>query len=98
MDIYSHIVNKWARDYIGNTVEETKILMERDFPEHKMYVIQVKEEDPMIDVAYEDLKINKNERTYTPNMEYSQKFFGPPIKNILQVIEYKGTIVDAKVY
>jgi hypothetical protein len=76
MDIYSHIINKWARDYIGNTVDETKILMERDFPEHKMHVIQVEEEDP----------------------DYSQKFFKPPIKNILQVIEYKGTIVDAKVY
>jgi hypothetical protein len=95
MDIYSHIVNKWARDYVGKTVDQTKILMEKDFPDHKMYVIKIDEEDPMIDRAYEDLK---SERQYTPYMNYSQKFFKTPIKNGLQVIEYKGYIVDAKVY
>jgi hypothetical protein len=97
MDIYSHIVNKWARDYVGKTVEETKILMEKDFPDYKMHVIQV-EEDPMMDTAYNDLRRHKKENLFTPYMDYSQKFFNPPIKNGLQVIEYKGVIVDTKVY
>ena len=98
MDIYSHIVNKWARDYVGKTVDETKILMERDFPEHKLYVIQVTEEDPLIDIAFDDLKRHKKERCYTPYMDYSQKFFNQPIKNCVQVVEYKGSVVDAKIF
>ncbi len=98
MDIYSHIVNKWARDYVGNTVDHTKILMEKDFPDYKLHIIQIQEEDPMIDIAYKDLKRHKLDRNYTPYMDYSQKFFCPPIKNGLQVIQYKGVIVDAKVF
>jgi hypothetical protein len=98
MDIYSHIVNKWARNYVGNTVDQTKILMEQDFPDYKMHIIKINSDDPMIDIAYEDLKRNKIEKRYTPYMDYSQKFFEPHMKNYLQVVEYKGNIVDAKIF
>jgi hypothetical protein len=98
MDIYSHICNKWAQDYIGKTVDETKILMEHDFPAHKLHIINIKEDDPQIDEAYEDLKRLKTERRYTSQMYYTQKFFKPPIQNGLQVIEYKGVVINTKVY
>ncbi len=98
MDIYSHIVNKWERNYVGNTIDHTKILMENDFPYYKMHIIQINEEDPMIDIAYEDLKRHKLDRTFTTYMDYSQRFFNPPIKNGLHVIQYKGVIVDSKVF
>ena len=97
MSIYSYYVNKWAQEYIGKTVDETKILMENDFPQYKLHTIQIKEEDPMLDLAYQDLKRYKLERRYTPNLYYTQQFFNPPIQNGLQVIEYKGVVVDAKV-
>jgi hypothetical protein len=98
MDIYTHICNKWAKEYIGKTVDQTKILMEHDFPEHKLHIIRIQEEDPKIDLAYEDNKRFKSEKRYTPYMYYTEKFFIPPIQNGLQVIEYKGVIVDAKMY
>jgi hypothetical protein len=98
MDIYSHIVNKWANDYIGKTVEEVKELMIHDFADYHLHVISIQEEDPRIELGYNDRLRLKNENRYTPNIIYTQKFFVKSVANMLQVIEYKGKIVDTKIY
>ena len=97
-DIYSHIVNKWAKDYIGKTVNETKILMQETLPKFELHVIKMLEEDPQMDIAYRDLMRFKTEQTYTPYLYYPEKFFKPPMDQCMQVIEYKGVVVDTKIY
>lgn len=98
MDIYSHIVNKWAKEHIGKTVNETKLLMNDKLPKFELHVIQITDDDPQMDIAYRDLKRFNTEPVYTPYLYYPQKFFGPPMENCMQVIEYKGMVVDTKIY
>jgi hypothetical protein len=99
VDIYCHIINKWAKDYIGKTVDETKILMKEKLPKFELHIINVNEEDPNLDIALRDLlRFQKEKTTYTPYMYYPQKYFEPPINGKMQVIEYKGVIVDTMIY
>ncbi len=94
MDIYSHIVNKWANNYIGKQVEDVKKLMDYDFPDYKLHVISV-QNDQRVELAYNDILHLKGENRYTSNI---QKYFEKPLLNTLQVIEYNGIIVDTKIY
>ncbi len=96
MEIYYHIVNKWANDYIGKTVEDVNKLMVYDFPDYKLHVIPVN--DQRVEMAYNDRLNLKNENRYTDNIIYIQKYFDKPILNTLQVIEYKGIVADTKIY
>ena len=98
MDIYSHIVNKWAKEHIGKTVDETKVLMNDKLPKFELHVIKIIDDDPQMDIALNDLIRFKTDPIYTPYMYYPQKFFNPPMENYMQVIEYKNVIVDAKIY
>jgi hypothetical protein len=41
-------------------VDEIKILIENDSPEHKLYVINIKEEEPLIHQSLGNEVINKN--------------------------------------
>lgn len=95
MDIYTHYLNKWSKDYIGKKVDEIKIL--KEFPDYKLYVINVNEEDKMIDLAYDALIKKRYENSYSPYIYYTEKFFEPSIQNTVQVLEYKGIIVDTKI-
>ncbi len=97
MDIYSNIVNKWANEYIGKTVEDVKKLMEYDFPDYKLHVIYVQNE-PRIEMAYNDRLRLKNVNKYTSNIIYIHKYFEKPILNTLQIIEYNGFVVDTKIF
>jgi hypothetical protein len=95
MTIYSHYLNKWAKEYIGKTVDEIKIL--KEFPDYKLHVINIQEEDINIDYAYEALKQHRDEKSYSPRMLYTDKFFEPSMQSTVQVLEYKGVIVDTKI-
>ncbi len=97
MDIYSHIVNKWANDYIGKTIEEVKDLMTNDFPDYQLHIIKI-QDDKKVELAYNDRLRLKNQNKYTSNIIYIQKYFEKPILNTLQVIEYNGFVVDTKIY
>lgn len=95
MDIYTYYLNQWSKDYIGKRVDEIKILTE--FPDYKLHVININEEDNNIDKAYAALIKKRDEKCYNHEMLYTEKFFQPSIPNTVQVLEYKGVIVDTKI-